>query len=91
MSICIIAVLKSSDEALDRAHLFLQELVRSSRQETECIRYDAFRKNGSVTFVEIWSSAQVLEAHKLTAHFQALTSFIHDTGANLEISIVEQL
>lgn len=39
MDICIIAVLKSSDEALDRAHLFLQELVSfihdtSSKLET---------------------------------------------------------
>lgn len=74
-TIRVVARLNVRPGKLEATLTAFDDLVTGSRSETGCITYEALQNiedPHEFTFVEEWESAEALEEHFVTEHFQAM-------------------
>jgi quinol monooxygenase YgiN len=82
-TIYLIAEIQATATKTERVIELLKELVAASRQEAGCLTYELFRDtttDGLFIMREIWQSAQALEAHKQSDHFQNFVTTTEQEG-----------
>ena len=90
----IIAHLDVKIEHRDALVPALQELVHDSRKEQGNRRYDLMedRENPlTFVFIECWASAEAIEEHNASPHFQSFVAFIQGKVNTLRVSKLKQV
>lgn len=82
----LLAELALSEDTLISITPLINELVAQSRAEKGCIRYEVFKKIGSIVIIEAWVDDAALEEHKTQKHFTDLVTFIESNDVVLTIS-----
>jgi quinol monooxygenase YgiN len=95
MTLRVIATFTIHPEKIDKAKTFLSNLVKPSRKEAGCIRYDLLQNASDptdLTFDEEWVNEKAHDAHMKTPHVKAtLTKFANLTSAPPDIRRYRQL
>ena len=76
-TIRVVALMNVRPEKLDETLNAFDSLVAATRREEGCITYQLLQNvedPNDLTFVEEWSSAEALQAHFETEHFQAVAA-----------------
>jgi quinol monooxygenase YgiN len=73
----VVARVNVRPDKLDETLQAFESLVAATRAEDGCITYDVMRNvedPHDIAFVEEWASAEALDAHFATEHFQAIAA-----------------
>ncbi len=90
----IIAHLDAKVEHRDALVPVLQELVHASRKEQGNRRYDLMEDKENplaFVFIECWASAEAIEEHNASPHFQRFVAFIQGKVNTLRVSKLKQI
>lgn len=94
MELKIIATLNinagENAEAIVKA---LHKVVDATRQESGCISYDLHQdisQPRTYIFIEVWKSAEAIDAHNHSAHFQEFLQAV-DGKVSLAVNVVEKI
>ncbi|MEB6335595.1 putative quinol monooxygenase [Serratia rhizosphaerae] len=91
MEIRVVATLQAKAECIDDVNEAVHQIINASRQELGNLQYDLHReldKPGTFVFFERWASAEALDKHNATEHFQ---HFVHQIDGKLDSLDIKQL
>lgn len=83
--ICITAHFNVKTEKISEAQKLLYAMLEPTRNETGCLKYDLYQDLENperFSFIEEWETAESLESHRKTEHYQLFRSQIPDVLAN---------
>lgn len=93
-TIKIVAELEVKPEIREELMPVLKELVEKSRAEEANISYDlteSLEKPGHFFVIEHWASAEGIEKHGATPHFQAFVTAVQGRAEKLAITKLKQV
>ena len=80
-SLRVVARLVAFPDKVDQAKALLLGLIEPTLQEAGSIQYELWQNQSDptdFTFVEMWESAEALDAHLASAHIQAAIAQLSD-------------
>lgn len=92
--ISIVAEIELKPEFREELMPTLKELVHRSREEEANIKYElteSMEKSGHFFVLECWKSAEGIEKHNVTPHFQAFAAAIQGKADKLVITKLNKI
>lgn len=81
MTVSVFASFYPHAESAEKFLSLMEGMVRDTRNEPGCLRYDLFAAGGDGTgyhLFEIYADSEALEAHRAAAHYKAYRSAVPD-------------
>ncbi len=91
MTIVVYAQITTENKSEFLTKDIIKDIVKLSRREQGCIKYDLFTKDNGYIVFEEWEDSAAFELHKKSEHFQRLINAIQQDNASLHVNFSENL